>query len=98
MADRGTSSDGDSEGTDEQARSLPSARDVARKVLVDDKDPRFPWWMPLPGLAVAGGWAGYEGIVAGGGSPFLDTLLWPGGAIFVLVTIATVLGWQLDID
>jgi hypothetical protein len=98
MVDSGTTSgDGNGEGKDEQARSLPGARDVARKVLVDDKDPRLPWWVPLPGLAVAGGWAGYEGVM-GGGSLFLDTLLWPGAGIFVLVTIATFLGWQLDID
>jgi hypothetical protein len=98
MADHGTTSgDSGSDGDGTQTRPLPSPRDVARKALVDDKDPRLPWWVPLPGLAVAGGWAGYEGVM-GGSSLFLETLLWPGAGIFVLVTIATFLGWQLDID
>lgn len=98
MADDGTTDgDGNRAGNSEQARSLPGPRDLARQAMVDDKDPRLPWWVPLPGLAVALGWAGYEGVV-GSGSLFLDTLLWPGAGIFVLVTIATFLGWQLDID
>ena len=96
MTDGGTT-DGGGEG--ERKRTLPGPRDLARQALVDDKDPRLPWWLPLPGLAVAAGWAGYDAVVIGvGGSPFLETLLWPGAAIFVLVTIAAFLGWQLDID
>ena len=72
------------------------ARDLLRQALVDDQDPRFPWWLPLPGFAIALTWAAYEAVAAGG--DFLPTLLWPGAAILVLVTIATWFGWQLEID
>ncbi len=95
MAD-GSTTDGD--GDRERTRALPGPRELARQALVDDRDPRLPWWVPLPGLAVALGWAGYEGIVGGGLSLFAETLLWPGAGVFLFVTIATFLGWQLDID
>jgi len=72
------------------------AGELLRDALVDDDDPRFPIWLPLPGVAAAGGWALYDAS-AGGGS-FLPSLLWPGIAIFVGATVASWLGWQLDID
>ncbi len=71
------------------------ATELLRDALVDDDDPRFPLWLPLPGLALAAGWALYE---ASGGGSFLPTLLWPGAAIFVGGMLAAWLGWQLDID
>ena len=86
--------DGD---TDEEARR-PGALGLLRAALVDDEDPRFPWWLPLPGLGVAATWAAFEGSMGDGFSEFLSVLLWPGAGIFVLVTAATFLGWQLDID
>lgn len=76
----------------------PGPGDLIRSALVDDQDPRFPWWVPLPGLVLALSWAGYEGAVAGGASTFLSTLFWPGAGVFVLITVATYFGWQLDID
>jgi hypothetical protein len=74
---------------------VSGATELLRQALVDDDDPRFPIWLPLPGLALAAGWALYE---ASGGGSFLPTLLWPGTAIFVGGMLAAWLGWQLDID
>jgi hypothetical protein len=69
---------------------------LLRDALVDDDDPRFPIWLPLPGIAATAGWALYDANVGTGA--FLPALLWPGAGIFVLTTLATWLGWQLDID
>lgn len=73
-----------------------SARELLRAAFVDDEDPRFPLWLPLPGLAAALGWAAYQQITGAGA--LLPTALWPGAAIFVLVSLAAWLGWQLEID
>ena len=59
------------------------------------KHRRAPWWLPVPGLAIATAWAGYQG---GGMAEFTSTLLWPGTALYVLVTVATYLGWRRDTD
>lgn len=72
------------------------AGELLRDALVDDDDPRFPLWLPLPGIAAAAGWALYDAN-AGGGA-FLETLIWPGVGIFLGTTLASWLGWQLDID
>jgi hypothetical protein len=72
------------------------AGELLRDALVDDDDPRFPIWLPLPGIAATAGWALYDANVGTGA--FLPALLWPGAGIFVLTTLATWLGWQLDID
>ena len=79
---------------------LTMARQLLRAALVDDEDPRFPWWLPLPGLALAVLWAAYRATAGGGfeAAEALATLLWPGTAIFLLGTLATLFGWQLDID
>jgi hypothetical protein len=79
---------------------LPSgelgATEILRGAFVDDGDPRFPLWLPIPAILVTAGWAFYDAIAASG--DFLPTLLWPGIAIFIGTIIATWLGWQLDID
>ena len=62
----------------------------------DDDDPRFPRWLPLPGIVLALGWAAFS--AATDGASFLAVALWPGAAIFALTTLATWLGWQLEID
>ena len=72
------------------------ATELLRDALVDDDDPRFPLWLPLPGIVAAAGWALYD--ASAGGGAFLETLLWPGVAIFAGTTLASWLGWQLDID
>ncbi|TAJ19644.1 MAG: hypothetical protein EPO65_06270 [Dehalococcoidia bacterium] len=71
-------------------------RELLRGALVDAADPRFPRWLPLPGALFALGWAGYQTAAMDAG--FLPTLLWPGVAIFALVTVAAWFGWQLEID
>lgn len=73
-----------------------SARELLRAAFVNDDDPRFPLWLPLPGLVAVVGWAGYQQLTGAGA--FLPTALWPGAAIFVLASLAAWLGWQLEID
>jgi hypothetical protein len=73
-----------------------NARAILRGALVDGEDPRFPWWLPLPGLVAAVTWAAFQASV--GASDFLPTLAWPGTGIVALVTLVTWFGWQLDID
>jgi len=85
---------GEQRGT--RGRRRPSARELLRAALVNDDDPRFPPWLPLPGLAAVGGWAAYQHLTGAG--DFLPTALWPGVAIFVLVSLAAWFGWQLEID
>src|SRR5262245_52244811 len=67
-----------------------------RDPMLTDGQQRFPWWLPLPGIALAGTWAAYSN--ATGSSAFLDTLLWPGAPIFVVTTLTTYFGWRLDLD
>ena len=69
---------------------------LLRQALVSDDDPRFPRWLPLPGILLALGWAAFS--AATDGASFLAVALWPGAAIFALTTLATWLGWQLEID
>ncbi len=85
----------------------PTARQLLGHALVNDDDPRFPWWLPLPGLVLALLWAGYRAASTSAGvappadgalAVFLGTLLWPGAAVFVLTSAATWAGWQLEID
>jgi hypothetical protein len=88
------------EGGDGAASSPTGARELLRSALVDDEDPRFPWWLPLPGIALALGWGAWQAVSAdgGGAGAFLGALVWPGPAILALATLATFFGWQLDID
>ena len=86
------------DGAEDEGGTRPGVRELLRGALVDDEDPRFPWWMPLPGLLLALAWAGYEGVVGGGAAEFARNLLWPGAGLFVFATAATFFGWQLDID
>lgn len=71
-------------------------RALLRGALVDAAEPRFPRWLPLPGVSLAAAWAAYQ--AAAGDAGFLPTFLWPGVAIFLLTTAATWFGWQLEID
>lgn len=84
--------DTDSPRTETSAK----VRNLLQDALVEDDDPRFPIWLPLPGIMGTGSWAFYDMTVSE--SSFIATLIWPGIAIFILITLATWLGWQLDID
>lgn len=85
----------------EHVRRLDPDRSVTttallKDALVDDDDPRFPRWLPLPGIALALGWAGFTAATAG--ADFLQAAVWPGAGIFALTTLATWLGWQLELE
>lgn len=67
-----------------------------RSAMLADGQQRFPWWLPLPGLALAGTWAAY--ISATDSAPLAAALLWPGAPIFVATTVTTYFGWRLDLD
>jgi hypothetical protein len=71
-----------------------------RSAMLDDGQPRFPLWLPLPGIALVLLWAAYRAVSAEepGGAIFLETVLWPGAAILVLTTITAYFGWRLDLD
>ena len=85
------------EDEDDEGRATPiTPRELLRGALVDGDDPRFPRWLPLPGAVLAAGWAGYQAAASDAG--FIPTLVWPGVAIFLLVTLAAWFGWQLEID
>ena len=66
----------------------------------DDDDPRFTWWIPIPGLLLAVVWAAWQATSAevDAGGEFARTLLWPGAGLFVGGLLAAFLGWRLDID
>lgn len=76
-------------------RSVTTTK-LLQDALVDDDDPRFPRWLPLPGIALALGWAGFTAATAG--ADFLQAAVWPGAGIFALTTLATWLGWQLELE
>ena len=84
-----------SDARDESPAGPVTPTELLRQALVDDEDPRFPRWLPVPGLALGLGWAGYQ-LVAGdaGVLPTLGV----SAAIFAGTTIAAWFGWQLEID
>jgi hypothetical protein len=72
-----------------------TAGQLLRTALVDDEDPRFPNWLPVPGAVLAVGWAGYQATAGDAGVlPTLGISV----AIFAGTTLAAWLGWQLEID
>jgi hypothetical protein len=88
----------DSEARHEGATDGEDGR--LRSAMLEDGQPAFPWWLPFPGLALALVWAAYQaaGAEDGAGAMLLETLLWPGVAIFVLTTVTAYFGWRLDLD
>jgi hypothetical protein len=91
---------GDPEASDEMLDIEQASDGRLRSAMLADGQPSFPWWLPLPGIALAVLWAAYRGVSAedGAGSVFLEELLWPGAAIFILTTITSYFGWRLDLD
>lgn len=81
-----------------QASDLAGAvtpTELLRQALVDDQDPRFPRWLPLPGAILGLAWAGYQ--VAAGDAGLAATA-GVSAAIFAGTTLAAWFGWQLEID
>ena len=69
--------------------------DLLRQALVDDEDPRFPRWLPLPGIVLGVGWAAYQATAGDAGVlPTAGVSL----AIAAGTTLAAWFGWQLEID
>jgi hypothetical protein len=81
------------DGRDDAGPVTPT--ELLRQALVDDEDPRFPRWLPLPGIALALAWAGYQAVAGDAG---LLPTLGMSFAIFVGTTVAAWFGWQLEID
>ena len=80
----------------------PDAEDgpLLRPAMLDDGQPRFPLWLPLPGIAIAITWALYASVTAGvdAGGEFIEQLVWPGLPLFTGTTIAAYVGWRVDLD
>ena len=83
------------EGHAHDAAGPVTPRELLRTALVDDQDPRFPRWLPIPGAVLALGWAAYQATTGDAG--VLPTL-GISSAIFAGTTLAAWLGWQLEID
>lgn len=62
------------------------------------------WWMPLPGLAIALGFAGWRAVSREGAAAaerlgaFGATLLWPGLLIVAVVLVIVWAAWKLELD
>ena len=71
-----------------------------RSAMLDDGQPGVTWWIPIPGILVALTWAAYQAVSAEepGLDALLQTLTWPGAAIFLVTTLVTYFGWRLDLD
>ena len=72
-----------------------TAGELLRQALVDDEDPRFPRWLPLPGIVLAIAWAAYQATAGAAG--VLPTR-GVSAAIAVGTTVVAWFGWQLEID
>lgn len=75
-------------------RSTPAPREVA------DREPPVLWWMPLPGVLLAAGWATWQAIQDADSSvmAFVEALAWPGLAIFAVTTLAVWLAWKVEFE
>ena len=65
----------DEETAHDDAAGPVTASALLRHALVSDDDPRFPRWLPLPGIVLAAGWAAFS--AATDGASFLAVALWP---------------------
>lgn len=83
------------ESRDADSGGPVTAAELLRQALVDDEDPRFPRWLPLPGIVLGVGWAAYQAVAGDAG--VLPTL-GISSAIAVGTTVAAWFGWQLEID
>jgi|TARA_B110000438_G_C15674478_1_gene589608 uncharacterized integral membrane protein len=68
--------------------------------LQDKKDPRFTYWLLVPGIFFSIIWSLWITVnhTENQLSIFLSNLFWPGIIIFSLTSIIAIMGWQLDID
>lgn len=87
--------DGGGEGRRPDSPGPVTPSELLRQALVDDQDPRFPRWLPLPGAVLGLAWMGYQ--VAAGDAGLAATA-GLSTAIFAGTTLAAWFGWQLEID
>lgn len=85
---------------DEARRGRGNDGRLRPAMFEDDEEPRFPAWLPLPGILLALGWAAYQGFAADGSlaAEVAARLLWPGLPIFLVTTVTAYFGWRLDLD
>jgi hypothetical protein len=70
-----------------------------RSPVLEDGQPRFPWWLPLPGELLALIWAAYVAATGDDGAAGgVRALLWPGPALALATTAVAYGGWRLDLD
>lgn len=77
-----------------------SPSEILKSAFVDAADTRLPLWLPIPGALITLVFATYIGLTGESNQIklILATIVWPGFGIFLGVTVATWLGWQLEID
>lgn len=80
-------------GTGSDSPVTPS--ELLRQALVDDQDPRFPRWLPIPGIVLGVAWAGYQTFAGESGALATAGIT---GAIVLGTTLVAWFGWQLEID
>ena len=68
--------------------------------LQDNKDPRFSYWLFVPGILLSVLWSCWKAVNVTDNNlnVFIENMIWPGVLIFFITTLIAILGWQLDID
>ena len=73
---------------------------ILKNQLQDNKDPRFSFWLLIPGILLSVLWSFWQSVnvLDNNFNIFIDNTIWPGSLIFIITTVIAILGWQLDID
>ena len=73
---------------------------ILKNQLQDNKDPRFSYWLFVPGILLSVLWSCWESVnvIDNNLNVFIENIIWPGILIFSITTLIAILGWQLDID
>ena len=73
---------------------------IIKNQLQDNKDPRFSYWLFVPGILLSVLWSCWESVnvIDNNLSVFIENIILPGILIFFITTLISILGWQLDID
>ncbi|MBR74696.1 MAG: hypothetical protein CL872_07165 [Dehalococcoidaceae bacterium] len=73
---------------------------ILKNQLQDNKDPRFSFWLLIPGIILNVLWSFWKcvNVTENNLTIFIENIIWPGTLIFFITTVIAILGWQLDID
>ena len=73
---------------------------IIKNQLQDNKDPRFSYWLFVPGILLSVLWSCWKAVNVTDNNlnVFIENMIWPGVLIFFITTLIAILGWQLDID